>query len=69
MKITIEKKTLGFWSLLVIGLTIAFTVLKLCGVINWSWFWVLFPIILDLGISLIFIIGFTIFYLITNRRN
>lgn len=69
MKITIEKKTLGFWSLLVIGLTIAFTVLKLCGVINWSWFWVLFPVILDLGISLIFIIGFIIFYLITNRRN
>lgn len=69
MKITIEKKTLGFWSLLVIGLTIAFTVLKLCGVINWSWFWVLFPIILDLCISLIFIIGFIIFYLITNWRN
>ena len=38
MKITVEKKTLGFWSLLVIGLTIAFTVLKLCGVIDWSWF-------------------------------
>ena len=69
MKITVEKKTLGFWSLLVIGLTIAFTVLKLCGVIDWSWFWVLFPIILDLGISLIFIIVFIIFYLITNWRN
>lgn len=69
MKITVEKKTLGFWSLLAIGLTIAFTVLKLCGVINWSWFWIIFPIILYLSISLIFIIVFIIFYLITTWRN
>ena len=27
------------------GLTIAFIVLKLCGVIDWSWFWVVFPTI------------------------
>ena len=26
-------------------LTICFIVLKLCGVITWSWFWVLSPII------------------------
>lgn len=25
-------------------LTVAFIVLKLCGVINWSWWWVLSPI-------------------------
>ena len=24
-------------------LTVAFIVLKLCGVINWSWWWVLSP--------------------------
>jgi hypothetical protein len=26
------------------GLTVAFIVLKLCGVIKWSWLWVLSPI-------------------------
>lgn len=25
-------------------LAIVFTVLKLCGVINWSWWWVLLPV-------------------------
>lgn len=25
------------------ALTIVFVVLRLCGVINWSWIWVLFP--------------------------
>lgn len=38
-------------------LTLIFIVLKLCGVINWSWFWVLSPtlfaVILVLLISLI----------------
>jgi len=29
----------GFFGLL----TIAFVVLKLCGIISWSWFWVLSP--------------------------
>ena len=31
---------IGFTGLL----TIAFIILKLCGVINWSWIWVLSPI-------------------------
>ena len=35
-------------------LTVAFIVLKLCHVINWSWFWVLSPMIF--GISLVLII-------------
>lgn len=41
---------IGFTSLL----TVAFIVLKLCHVINWSWFWVLSPMIF--GISLVLII-------------
>lgn len=41
---------IGFASLL----TVAFIVLKLCHVINWSWFWVLSPMIF--GISLVLII-------------
>lgn len=30
-------------------LTIVFIVLKLCGVINWSWVWVLSPIWITVG--------------------
>lgn len=44
---------IGFFGLL----TIAFIILKLCGVIQWSWLWVFAPIwiptALILGISLI----------------
>lgn len=48
-------------------LTIAFIVLKLCKVINWSWVWVLSP----LWISALFVVGILmgifVIYLIANR--
>lgn len=48
---------IGFCGLL----TIAFIVLKLCGVINWSWIWVFAPLwipaILVILIVLILILG------------
>ena len=49
---TTQKSTrgIGFTGLL----TIAFIVLKLCGVINWSWVWVLAP--LWIGWSLVLFI-------------
>lgn len=34
-------------------LTIVFIVLKLCGVISWSWWWVLSPIIFQLAFVLL----------------
>lgn len=34
-------------------LTIAFIVLKLCHVINWSWVWVLAPTWISIAISLV----------------
>ena len=37
---------IGFTGLL----TIAFIVLKLCNVINWSWWWVLSPIWISVGL-------------------
>jgi len=37
-------------------LTIVFIALKLCGVINWSWFWVLSPIIISTCIVIFIII-------------
>lgn len=33
-------------------LTIAFIVLKLCGVITWSWWWVVSPILICLGLGI-----------------
>lgn len=34
-------------------LTIAFIVLKLVGIINWSWIWVLSPLWISAGLGLI----------------
>jgi hypothetical protein len=39
-------------------LTITFTVLKLTHVINWSWFWILSPILISLGLT-VMILAFT----------
>lgn len=38
-------------------LAMFFVVLKLTGVVNWSWFWVLSPIIIQFGLTLLIIIG------------
>ena len=38
-------------------LQLTFIILKLCKVIDWSWFWVLFPTILSVGIVILVIIG------------
>lgn len=46
-------------------LQIAFIVLKLCGVINWSWLWVLSPI--WIGFALWFV-GVVVFVLIKVAR-
>lgn len=58
MKNTVKSSGLGFTGLL----TIAFIVLKLVGVIKWSWLWVLSPlwiatILVFVCIGLILIIG------------
>ena len=37
-------------------LTIVFVVLKLCGVIDWNWFWVLSPIIFSIGLAFLLVI-------------
>lgn len=42
---------IGFFGLL----GIAFIVLKLCGVIAWSWWWVLAPLWIPLAIVLMFL--------------
>ena len=51
---------IGFFGLL----TVAFIILKLCKVINWSWIWVLAPA----WIPVCFWIGVIIVILIINSR-
>ena len=48
-------------------LTIIFVVLKLCGVINWSWLWVLSPIWISIGLALIIFIIVIIIAVIIGR--
>lgn len=47
---------IGFTGLL----TIAFIVLKLCNVINWSWWWVLSPLWIGFGLLVLFVLAFVI---------
>ena len=49
-------------------LAVAFIVLKLCGVIDWSWLWVLAPIWISFAIVLIVIIIYVISCKIITRR-
>lgn len=65
-----EKKTvvnnngIGFLSLL----SIIFIVLKLVGVISWSWWWVLSPILVQVGFWVIMLIGLLIGLLVIKMQ-
>ena len=37
-------------------LTVIFIVLKLCGLIDWSWWWVLSPVWISIGLALVIIL-------------
>lgn len=41
-------------------LLVAFVVLKLCGVIGWSWWWVLAPLWIPLASLFLFFVGMEI---------
>ena len=59
----IRIKGTGFCGLL----TIAFIVLKLCGVIAWSWVWVLAPLWISWGLTLMIIIVVAIIEYVCTR--
>ena len=58
MKKLNEKETVNvnIGGLFTTLLTIAFIVLKLCHVIEWSWVWILSPLWIPLAIALILIL-------------
>ena len=47
-----EKNGLTIYDVLLV----AFIILKLCGVVNWSWWWVLSPIWINLIIAIFVIL-------------
>lgn len=51
-KVATSSSGIGFCGLL----TIVFIVLKLTGFINWSWFWVLSPMIFSVGFTVLFLL-------------
>lgn len=62
-KATASASGIGFAGLL----TIAFIVLKLCHVIDWSWLWVLSPLWISAGLVILIIIALLVFVGILNR--
>lgn len=48
-KSTVSSGGIGFVGLL----TVAFIVLKLCGIIAWSWWWVISPVWISVGLVVI----------------
>ena len=63
-KVETSSGGIGFCGLL----TIVFIVLKLVGVINWSWFWVLSPMIFSISLTiLILLIVFALMIWANNK--
>ena len=50
-------------------LTVVFIILKLCNVIDWSWWLVLLPEIIAVGMCIIIFIIYGITYLVVSRGN
>jgi len=48
-----SNKGIGCGTALALMLTVAFVILKLCNVIDWSWWWVVSPIWIYFGVVII----------------
>ena len=55
-KATASASGIGFSGLL----TIAFIILKLCHVIDWSWLWVLSPLWISVGLTICIMLVFAL---------
>lgn len=63
-KIATSSNGIGFCGLL----TIVFIVLKLTGFINWSWFWVLSPMIFSISLTIVLLIVFFALWIWANGK-
>ena len=50
-------------------LTIIFVVLKMCGLIDWSWGWVLAPLWMPIVLILAFVFAITLKGIIVKKRD
>jgi len=58
------SRGVGFTSLL----TILFIALKLTGVINWSWFWVLIPVVFSIVLAIAILIFLLVLFIRISAR-
>ena len=49
-------------------LTIIFVILKLVGVITWSWWWVFSPIFIDFGLTIIVLVIYVIYIVHDSKK-
>jgi membrane protein YdbS with pleckstrin-like domain len=53
----------------VLGLLgVAFVVLKLCGIISWSWWYVTMPLWIGIPVVILILLGIIVYTLTTNKR-
>lgn len=62
-----SSKGIGCGRFLAALLTVAFVVLKLCNVIEWSWWWVISPLWIYAGLSVIVFIIALIISIIADK--
>lgn len=48
-------------------LTVIFMILKLTGVINWSWWWVLSPLWICISVAILIYLGIYIYFKVSNK--
>ena len=63
-KVETSSGGIGFCGLL----TIVFIVLKLVGVINWSWFWVLSPMIFSISLTILILLILFALVILANSK-
>lgn len=63
-----KNNSISYTLVFAILLTIAFIVLKLCNVIQWSWLWVFSPLWIDFAITILIAVVI-IFVIILNKDN
>ena len=64
-KNVVRGRGIGFCGLL----TIAFIVLKLCGVIAWSWWAVLSPMLISIGLTFVLMLAVLVIALIKTLND